>query len=31
MIPAGFAGVEDQLWLWLVAMLRPESIAALED
>ena len=23
MIPAGFAGVEDQLWLWLVAMLRP--------
>jgi flagellar biosynthetic protein FliR len=23
MIPAGFAGVEDQLWLWLVAMIRP--------
>ena len=23
MIPAGFVGVEDQLWLWLVAMLRP--------
>jgi flagellar biosynthetic protein FliR len=23
MIPAGFAGVEDQLWIWLVAMLRP--------
>ena len=23
MIPAGFAGVEDQLWLWMVAMIRP--------
>lgn len=23
MIPAGFAGVEAQLWLWLVAMIRP--------
>jgi flagellar biosynthetic protein FliR len=23
MIPAGFAGVENQLWLWLVAMIRP--------
>ena len=23
MIPAGFVGVEDQLWIWLVAMLRP--------
>jgi len=23
MIPAGFAGIEDQLWLWLVAMIRP--------
>ena len=23
MIPAGFAGVEDQLWVWLVAMIRP--------
>ena len=23
MMPAGFAGVEDQLWLWLVAMIRP--------
>src|SRR5688572_6262185 len=23
MIPAGFAGVEDQLWIWLVAMIRP--------
>jgi len=23
MIPQGFAGVEDQLWLWLVAMIRP--------
>ena len=23
MIPAGFAGVEAQLWLWMVAMIRP--------
>lgn len=23
MIPAGFAGVEQQLWLWLFAMIRP--------
>ena len=23
MIPAGFAGVEEQLWLWLFAMIRP--------
>jgi flagellar biosynthetic protein FliR len=23
MIPAGFAGVEEQLWLWLFAMVRP--------
>jgi flagellar biosynthetic protein FliR len=23
MMPAGFAGVEAQLWLWMVAMLRP--------
>lgn len=23
MIPSGFAGVEAQLWLWLVAMIRP--------
>lgn len=23
MIPAGFAGVEAQLWLWLIAMIRP--------
>ncbi|MFN3944682.1 MAG: flagellar biosynthetic protein FliR [Allosphingosinicella sp.] len=23
MIPEGFAGVESQLWLWMVAMLRP--------
>jgi flagellar biosynthetic protein FliR len=23
MIPAGFAGVETQLWLWMVAMIRP--------
>ncbi len=23
MIPAGFAGVEAQLWLWMVAMVRP--------
>ena len=23
MIPAGFAGVENQLWLWMVAMIRP--------
>jgi flagellar biosynthetic protein FliR len=23
MIPHGFAGVENQLWLWLVAMIRP--------
>jgi flagellar biosynthesis protein FliR len=23
MIPPGFAGVEDQLWLWLIAMIRP--------
>lgn len=23
MIPEGFAGVEDQLWLWMVAMIRP--------
>ena len=23
MIPAGFAGVENALWLWLVAMIRP--------
>lgn len=23
MIPAGFVGVEEQLWAWLVAMLRP--------
>lgn len=23
MIPAGFEGVENQLWLWLVAMIRP--------
>jgi flagellar biosynthetic protein FliR len=23
MMPAGFAGIEDQLWLWLVAMIRP--------
>lgn len=23
MIPAGFAGVEEQLWLWMVAMIRP--------
>lgn len=23
MIPAGFAGVEAQLWLWLLAMIRP--------
>ena len=23
MMPAGFAGVEAQLWLWLVAMIRP--------
>jgi flagellar biosynthesis protein FliR len=23
MIPAGFAGVEEQLWLWAVAMIRP--------
>jgi flagellar biosynthetic protein FliR len=22
-IPAGFAGVENQLWMWLVAMIRP--------
>lgn len=23
MIPAGFAGIEEQLWLWMVAMIRP--------
>ena len=23
MIPAGFAGVENQLWLWMIAMIRP--------
>ena len=23
MIPAGFAGVEEQLWIWLFAMIRP--------
>ena len=23
MIPAGFAGVEEQLWLWMIAMVRP--------
>jgi flagellar biosynthetic protein FliR len=23
MIPAGFAGVEAQLWLWMIAMIRP--------
>jgi len=23
MFPAGFAGVENQLWLWLIAMIRP--------
>ena len=23
MIPAGFAGVENTLWLWMVAMIRP--------
>ncbi|MGE4431715.1 MAG: flagellar biosynthetic protein FliR [Sphingobium sp.] len=23
MLPTGFAGVEDQLWLWLIAMIRP--------
>ncbi|MGE5720996.1 MAG: flagellar biosynthetic protein FliR, partial [Sphingomonadales bacterium] len=23
MIPPGFAGVEAQLWLWMVAMVRP--------
>ena len=23
MIPAGFAGVENMLWLWMVAMIRP--------
>ena len=26
MMPAGFAGVEAQLWLWLVAMIRPGAM-----
>ncbi|WP_114954198.1 flagellar biosynthetic protein FliR [Sphingosinicella terrae] len=26
MIPTGFAGVEAQLWLWLVAMIRPGAM-----
>lgn len=26
MIPTGFAGVEQQLWLWLVAMIRPGAV-----
>ena len=28
MIPAGFAGVEEQLWLWMVAMIRPGAAFA---
>ena len=32
MIPRGFVGVEDQLWLWMVAMIRPGAafLAALD-
>ena len=27
MMPTGFAGVEAQLWLWMLAMIRPEEIS----